>query len=67
MIKRTFIEQKSIIEIDEFLSGEMCQNLISKRQNSFSKARSHYPNYYRNNNMINLLLQNTTTIICGFI
>lgn len=52
MIRKTFINNKVIIEIDDFLSSEDCDQILEKRFNLFTKANSHYPQYYRNNNRI---------------
>ncbi len=52
MIKTTYINNLPIIEIENFLSEIEVDNLLNSRVNKFSKAISHYPNYYRNNDRL---------------
>jgi WD40 repeat protein len=52
MITRTTIDNKPIIEIDNFLTDHECDQLLSDRMHKFEKAITHYPAYYRNNNRL---------------
>ncbi len=52
MIKRNYINNKPIIEINNFLTSKECDKLLVQRAPNFSTANSHYPKYYRNNNRL---------------
>ncbi len=52
MIAKTIIDKKLVIEIENFITGEECDQLLSNRISKFEKAISHYPKYYRNNDRL---------------
>ncbi len=52
MIQKNYINDKVIIEIDNFLSEEECDSLLNDRISKFDLAISHYPQYYRNNSRL---------------
>jgi WD40 repeat protein len=52
MIKTTYVNNLPIIEIENFLSDVEVDTLLNSRVNKFSKAISHYPKYYRNNDRL---------------
>lgn len=49
MYKTTTIEGKVVIEIDDFITSNECDELLTSRVLHFEKADSHYPENYRNN------------------
>lgn len=48
----THINGLPIIEIDNFLSSKVIDEILTPRKLSFEQAISHYPNYYRNNDRL---------------
>jgi WD40 repeat protein len=52
MITKTNVDGKLIIEIDQFLTPQECDEMLNERIECFEKAITHYPKYYRNNNRI---------------
>ena len=52
MINRTTVNNIPIIEIDNFLTPEECDQLLIDRIPKFKTANTHYPKYYRNNNRL---------------
>jgi len=51
-MRTTYINELPIVEIDNFLSETEVDKLLNTRLNSFTKASSHYPEYYRNNDRL---------------
>lgn len=52
MCKISYINNRPIVEIDNFLSDKEIDELLETRINSFKKAQTHYPTYYRNNDRL---------------
>ncbi|WP_299180199.1 2OG-Fe(II) oxygenase [uncultured Aquimarina sp.] len=48
----TKVNNLLLIEIDDFLSDTEIDKILNTRKQSFEKAITHYPNYYRNNDRI---------------
>ena len=51
-MRTTYVNELPIVEIDNFLSDIEVDKLLNTRINSFTKASSHYPEYYRNNDRL---------------
>jgi len=51
-MKITYVNELPIFEIDNFLPETEVNKLLNSRINNFTKAHSHYPEYYRNNDRL---------------
>ena len=51
-MKITYVNELPIFEIDNFLPETEVNKLLNSRLNNFTKAHSHYPEYYRNNDRL---------------
>jgi len=51
-MRTTYVNELPIVEIDHFLSDIEIDKLLNTRINCFTKASSHYPEYYRNNDRL---------------
>lgn len=51
-MKITYVNELPIFEIDNFLPETEVNKLLNNRINNFTKADSHYPEYYRNNDRL---------------
>jgi len=51
-MKITYVNELPIFEIDNFFPEKEVNKLLNYRINNFTKAHSHYPDYYRNNDRL---------------